>query len=464
MRTRSRARQSVRSRRGPGVVQTKRAPAAVADAHELPPPSIAAQAKAGLRGHSLSTIGMGAAPVQRFADSAAPAFAPAPAAPALADSVAPASLESVAEQPAPNRTGLPDTLKAGVEALSGLALDDVRVHYRSSKPGALGALAYAQGTDIHVAPGQEQHLPHEAWHVVQQIQGRVSSDGQRGGVPLNTDSALEGEAERMAERLRWMGDRQSPEAELGQGAVGQGVAQLFIEPPAEPPTSGQRSDKSSEDGRPLEISITTVQGNTNDLEGSTPSEDILGWEYLKDITALTKDKWVRFHLINHNNGGEGIQKNMVPTSNKTNLGSEWLNFEKKCKSYIAGQLSVHITAQVEYHAELPDAETGSLQANQHYFPTKISAQCFIWDSEKKTYILADNVDVIPDPLLPPDKSEVDSIIRQKVENGLDDLKNSSEAGTSPEKLEKSIARNKHFMDSIADTYFEEIDALDDELS
>ena len=29
------------------------------------------------------------------------------------------------------------------------------------------ALAYAQGSDIHLAPGQEQHLPHEAWHVVQ---------------------------------------------------------------------------------------------------------------------------------------------------------------------------------------------------------------------------------------------------------------------------------------------------------
>ncbi|HAP61901.1 MAG TPA: hypothetical protein DCR93_21180, partial [Cytophagales bacterium] len=29
------------------------------------------------------------------------------------------------------------------------------------------------GTDIHLAPGQQKHLPHEAWHVVQQKQGRV---------------------------------------------------------------------------------------------------------------------------------------------------------------------------------------------------------------------------------------------------------------------------------------------------
>lgn len=32
---------------------------------------------------------------------------------------------------------------------------------------------YEQGTDIHVGPGQEQHLPHEAWHEVSQRQGRV---------------------------------------------------------------------------------------------------------------------------------------------------------------------------------------------------------------------------------------------------------------------------------------------------
>ena len=61
-----------------------------------------------------------------------------------------------------NRTGLPDNLKAGVERLSGMAMGDVRVHYNSAKPAQLQALAYTQGTDIHVGPGQERHLPHEA--------------------------------------------------------------------------------------------------------------------------------------------------------------------------------------------------------------------------------------------------------------------------------------------------------------
>lgn len=109
-----------------------------------------------------------------------------------------ASLEE--EEPAqtkPNNTGLPDNLKTGIENLSGYALDDVKVHYNSDKPATLNAHAYAQGTDIHVAPGQEQHLPHEAWHVVQQKQGRVQPTTQMQGQGVNDDAGLEHEADVM---------------------------------------------------------------------------------------------------------------------------------------------------------------------------------------------------------------------------------------------------------------------------
>lgn len=102
---------------------------------------------------------------------------------------------------AANRTGLPDTLKSGVESLSGISLDNVNVHYNSGKPAQLNAHAYAQGTDIHVGPGQEQHLPHEAWHVVQQAQGRVRPTRQlKGDVPVNDDASLEHEADLMGEK------------------------------------------------------------------------------------------------------------------------------------------------------------------------------------------------------------------------------------------------------------------------
>lgn len=97
-----------------------------------------------------------------------------------------------------NKTGLPDQLKTGVENLSGHSLDDVKVHYNSPQPAALQAHAYAQGTDIHVAPGQEKHLPHEAWHVVQQKQGRVQPTKQlKGTTNINDDAGLEKEADVM---------------------------------------------------------------------------------------------------------------------------------------------------------------------------------------------------------------------------------------------------------------------------
>lgn len=96
-----------------------------------------------------------------------------------------------------NNTGLPDNLKSGVENLSGISMDGVKVHYNSAKPQQLNALAYAQGNDIHVGSGQEKHLPHEAWHVVQQRQGRVKPTMQMKGVVVNNESELEKEADEM---------------------------------------------------------------------------------------------------------------------------------------------------------------------------------------------------------------------------------------------------------------------------
>lgn len=101
----------------------------------------------------------------------------------------------------PNNTGLPNQLKAGIESLSGMSMDHVKVHFNSDKPAQLNAHAYAQGSDIHVAPGQEKHLPHEAWHVVQQAQGRVKPTVQmKAGVAVNDDAGLEVEADIMGAR------------------------------------------------------------------------------------------------------------------------------------------------------------------------------------------------------------------------------------------------------------------------
>lgn len=159
-------------------------------------------------------------PVQLRANSAAPAqeaaadgTAAAPGTPGAAAAAATPprgdTLQRVFGQP--NRTGLPDGLKSGIESLSGISMDPVRVHYNSSEPSKLNALAYAQGSDIHLGPGQEQHLPHEAWHVVQQAQGRVSPTTQmKGGGEINDDHGLEHEADVMGERAAQMSEHAAP--------------------------------------------------------------------------------------------------------------------------------------------------------------------------------------------------------------------------------------------------------------
>lgn len=114
-----------------------------------------------------------------------------------------------------NNTGLPAQLKSGIENLSGYSLNDVKVHYNSEKPMQMKAHAFAQGTDIHLASGQEKHLPHEAWHVVQQKQGRVQPTTQLKAFNINDDPSLEKEADEMGNMASsFQMKRESP---LGKG-------------------------------------------------------------------------------------------------------------------------------------------------------------------------------------------------------------------------------------------------------
>tara|TARA_A100000164_G_scaffold82602_1_gene70390 strand:- start:195 stop:1829 length:1635 start_codon:yes stop_codon:yes gene_type:complete len=116
-----------------------------------------------------------------------------------------------------NKTGLPDNLKLGVENLSGISLDDVNVHTNSDQPAQMQAHAFAQGSDIHVAPGQEKHLAHEAWHVVQQKQGRVKPTRQmKDDTPVNDDKNLEIEADQMGAKALKIDNNDTSSTQLKQ--------------------------------------------------------------------------------------------------------------------------------------------------------------------------------------------------------------------------------------------------------
>jgi hypothetical protein len=125
-----------------------------------------------------------------------------------------------------NKTGLPDNLKSGIENISGYSMDDVKVNYNSDKPAQLNAHAYAQGTDIHLASGQEKHLPHEAWHVVQQKQGRVKPTMQmKGTVKINDDEGLEKEAHIMGAKALMVQRKEKTFARLHDHHLSSGIIQ-----------------------------------------------------------------------------------------------------------------------------------------------------------------------------------------------------------------------------------------------
>lgn len=146
-----------------------------------------------------------------------------------------AKIDSISNSPIQkkeNKTGLPDNLKTGIENLSGYAMDDVKVAYNSDKPAQLNAHAYAQGTNIYMASGQEKHLPHEAWHVVQQKQGRVQPTMQmKGKVNINDDTGLEKEADVMGAKALNYTSANFSDTSVQQKAIGnptEGVAQRTL--------------------------------------------------------------------------------------------------------------------------------------------------------------------------------------------------------------------------------------------
>ena len=182
--------------------------------------------------------------------------------------------ETTQRQEAPNNTGMPDTLKAGVEQLSGLDMSDVKVHYNSSKPASVQAYAYTQGTDIHVATGQEKHLGHEAWHVAQQKQGRVQPTTTVAGMPVNDNAGLESEADVMGGKAVQMKSKEN-KSEVVANSVSQNFSKInsisqFVDNESKPfqlMKSNLRSIyKNDPNLRNLKVKLNEFTGN---LKGTT---------------------------------------------------------------------------------------------------------------------------------------------------------------------------------------------------
>jgi hypothetical protein len=125
---------------------------------------------------------------------------------------------------------LPAHLRQALEHLSGLDMSDARVHRDSALPALVGARAFAHGERIYLAPGADDALAHEAWHVVQQKQGRVGVTGWVNGLPLNDEVGLEAEAEAMGVEAGHLAEGEVMPAwhALGRAAVAAAVVQRSV--------------------------------------------------------------------------------------------------------------------------------------------------------------------------------------------------------------------------------------------
>lgn len=257
-----------------------------------------------------------------------------------------------------NNTGLPENLKSGIENLSGHSMDDVKVHYNSDKPAQLNAHAYAQGSDIHLASGQEKHLAHEAWHVVQQKQGRVKPTLQmKGKVNVNDDKDLEKQADVMgAKAVQFVNADSKANVKynnfLNSQTVHQRVSIKLDNETYYPDTyaTGELVESDDLTSEQRKKANTDLQGNAQLLDSVRN-----GWKHIaKNIDPIihpllaaanitdeaTKIEARRLYRASQNTGG-GL-------TNLINSQKEWQDFLSTNNIPMATILSVHRSFGFEY--------------------------------------------------------------------------------------------------------------------
>jgi hypothetical protein len=254
--------------------------------------------------------------------------------------------------PSPNRTGLPDGLKAGIESLSGMDLSDVRVNFNSDKPARVSAHAYAQGSQIHLGPGQERHLAHEAWHVVQQKQGRVRPTMQlKTGVSINDDASLEREADAVGARAASI---------MSPGATFLGEQSIPIQ--RYKWTYGALQDESGTEVKTDLIAPNDTGG------GSGVSAWPSWWPSGAAETAndFLRENFVQGHLLNQKLGGPGDnRRNLTPLTRSANSQMS-ASIENVAKSYLSSgdAIKYWVTADYSYHPNAKDVGAGHLKGTE----------------------------------------------------------------------------------------------------
>jgi len=278
-----------------------------------------------------------------------------------------------------NNTGLPNNLKSGIENLSGYSMNDVKVHYNSDKPAQLNAHAYAQGTNIHLASGQEKHLPHEAWHVVQQKQGRVQPTRQmKGKVAINDDAGLEREADVMGEKaIQTKAETLTPN-KYAQTSSDE-VSQLARDPNLletsivndtlnRPDLSGKAEGFGAMVGAEKWVTKLRWGGlDANAGEGTSMVAEPLGPDYpsgkgsnksgedskarAQFLTLITGTSYIQGHLLNDNIGGPAEARNLTAIPGKPGNSAHNTAVEEHIKARIDEGNFVYYSVNVTYSTQ-----------------------------------------------------------------------------------------------------------------
>lgn len=227
---------------------------------------------------------------------------------------------------------LPDSIRRGIEFLSGYDMSDVQVHYNSPWPEYFQAQAFAYGTDIYLSPGAESSLAHEAWHVVQQKQGRVQVTGSINDYWFNDERELEEEADKASEIIRlhsFQGDCQSQTGQLKKGIVEKPVIQQEL---AIGEDLYQINNRMSMDA----LWIT--------IKDNKLLDKIVGKENLEFKKKLLKEIILdMMYDADTVNGSEDLNEKL--TKNKYNMKyvifNTWQEFEKEVIIRSAGYLAVN---------------------------------------------------------------------------------------------------------------------------
>lgn len=271
-----------------------------------------------------------------------------------------------------NSNGLPEPLRAGIENLSGVAMGDVKVNYNSSSPAQLQAHAYAQGNEIHLGPGQEKHLPHEAWHVVQQKQGRVKATAQaKGGVAINDDQSLEREADVMGAKAVQMksgkkslspGHSKSPRQQkvINLMPLQRMIIQFTGNPTQRDWTAQDYSWKDESDnakttivGKEMVAYLNPHKMVKGEEAGMNATQDDMMAAIRRRLSLAKKKSGyvVKGHLLNDHVGGPASDKNLFPISKGAN-GDHLRYVENKVKQKIKKKEGVYYKVVVEGAAKL----------------------------------------------------------------------------------------------------------------